>query len=198
MTRRSFSVTDVVVVMAMCAVAGVSVVACGGLLDETQSDETKQMSVKNLSNMGRAALTYKIDMKQWPAANGASFWVAIYQNGYIANVTMFLSPGTTDDNSTVKWPTGKAAPLVNPGPNEVSYAGPIDSSRLPKGAANDSLIGSEDSEGPAHFWDGMATVEVDSRAKFLIWPELKSGAAEGKAGEVKVGEKKSRLADLAN
>jgi hypothetical protein len=146
--------------------------------------ERKLASTKNMGDLGKAANTYKIDMKQWPAANGASFWVVLYQNQYVAKMAMYVCPGTGDDNSQVAWPLGRRAAIIKPGPSEVSYAGPRDWARLPRGAANDSLIGADDDEGTPNFWSGASTVEVDGRAKFLDWAEIKVGATK----QVAIGE----------
>jgi hypothetical protein len=155
-------------------------------------------ATKQLSDLGKAADTYRIDNKQWPMANGAAFWVVLYQNQYVAKMSMFISATSGDDNSTLAWPIGKTAPIPAIAPGDVSFAGPRDWRALPLGAANDSLMGSDDSEGPAHFDDGMATVERNGRAKYLTWSEIKPGAVEGILGEVKVGAVGTRLVDLIN
>jgi type II secretory pathway pseudopilin PulG len=185
-------------VLIVLVLIGILVAMLVPLQDHGHGRSNHLAATKNLGDLGKAANTYKIDMKQWPAARGPSFWVVLYQSQYIAKMGMFLSGTSGDDNSMLAWPIGQYARVVTPAAGDVSFSGPLSSKTLPKGAANDSLIGSDDSEGPAHFDEGMATVEVDGRAKFLIWPELKTGAPEGIAGEVRVGDAGTRLADLTD
>jgi hypothetical protein len=169
------------------------------IIDDVLHSADRLVSTKNLGDLGKAANTYKIDMKQWPMANGASFWVVLYQNQYVSKLTMFLSPMSGDSNSGANWPIGKTArtPIIAPG--DVSFAGPKSWAALPLTGNNGMLMGSEDDEGPPHYDDGMATVEPDGRAKFLIWPEINPAAPEGPDGAAmcRVGID-GRLADLAN
>jgi type II secretory pathway pseudopilin PulG len=154
-------------------------------------------ATKSLGDLGKAANQYALDHKRWPMANGASFWVSLYQAQYVTRMGLFLSGTSGDDNSMLAWPIGLTKPVVTPAAGDVSFSGPRDWMTLYV-TPNSTLIGSDDSEGPAHFDDGMATVERNGRAQYLTWPEIKPGAVEGIRGQVKVGDPGSRLALLAD
>jgi hypothetical protein len=140
--------------------------------------DARTTSQQNLNQLAYAAMKYRLDHKQWPASNGAAFWVSLKDAGYIRDRAMLLSPADAE------------AAAAGGSMAACSYAGPRDASRLPLAiSATDSLLGA-DTIGTD---EGTVTVSIDGRGEFLAWSRIKPGAS----GRVKAGEAGSLFADLA-